>query len=81
MNTKLTLTLEKSTIEKAKRYAHQSGRSLSDLVESYLEKVVSSDALEEVPHEFKDLFGSVDLSSYNDDKQMIRAILNEKHRR
>ena len=73
MNTKLTLTLEKSTIEKAKRYARQSGRSLSDLVESYLEKVVSSDVPEEVPHEFKDLFGSVDLSSYKDDKQMIRT--------
>ena len=80
MNTKLTLTLEKSTIDKAKRYAKQSGRSLSDLIESYLEELTTTETpFEEVPDEFKDLFGSVNLSSDVDDKQAIRAILNRKH--
>ena len=80
MNTKLTLTLEKSTIDKAKRYAKQSGRSLSDLIESYLEELTTTETpFEEVPDEFKDLFGAVNLSSDVDDKQAIRAILNRKH--
>ena len=35
MNTKLTLTLEKKVIEKAKKYASSQGRSLSELVENY----------------------------------------------
>lgn len=36
MNTKLTLTLEQSVIESAKRYAQEKGRSLSDIIENYL---------------------------------------------
>ena len=35
MNTKLTLTLEKEVIEKAKKYASENGRSLSEMVENY----------------------------------------------
>ena len=81
MNTKLTLTLEKSTIEKAKRFAKQSGRSLSDLVESYLEKLVKTgDKQEELPDEFKDLFDSISLPSDVSDKQLIRQILSYKHK-
>ena len=40
MKTKLTLTIEKSVIEKAKEFAGNSGKSLSDLVERYLEKEI-----------------------------------------
>ncbi|MFC2188002.1 DUF6364 family protein [Fulvivirgaceae bacterium LMO-SS25] len=36
MNTKLTLTIEQSVIEKAKKYASGKGRSLSDIIENYL---------------------------------------------
>jgi hypothetical protein len=35
MNTKLTLTLEKEVIERAKKYASDQGRSLSEIVENY----------------------------------------------
>lgn len=35
MNTKLTLTLEKEVIEKAKEFAARQGQSLSSLVENY----------------------------------------------
>ncbi len=40
MNTKLTLTIEQSLIEKAKRYAKGKGRSLSDIVENYLKVII-----------------------------------------
>ena len=36
MNTKLTLTIEQELIRKAKVYARQKNRSLSDLIENYL---------------------------------------------
>ena len=42
MNTKLTLTIEQSIIDKAKKYAKAKGRSLSDIVENYL-KVITKD--------------------------------------
>ncbi len=37
MTTKLTLTVEKSVIERAKSHAKNSVRSLSELIENYLE--------------------------------------------
>lgn len=48
MSSKLTLTIDKNTIEKAKAYAKSNNRSLSDLVEHYFkalvnEKVISED--------------------------------------
>lgn len=43
MKAKLTLSLEKQTIEKAKAYAKATGRSLSDLVEGYLGKLVQEE--------------------------------------
>ena len=36
MNTKLTLTIEQTVIEKAKKYAKGKERSLSSLIENYL---------------------------------------------
>ncbi|MGI4727126.1 MAG: DUF6364 family protein [Janthinobacterium lividum] len=36
MNAKLTLTIEQKVIERAKKHAKNSERSLSDLIENYL---------------------------------------------
>ena len=41
MNTKLTLSLEKEVIEKAKIYAKGTGRSLSEMVENYFRSLIS----------------------------------------
>lgn len=43
MNTKLTLTIEQSLIDKAKRYAKGKGRSLSDIVENYLKVMINEE--------------------------------------
>lgn len=43
MNTKLTLTIEQSIIEKAKIYAKSQGRSLSDIVENYFKTIVQKE--------------------------------------
>lgn len=82
MNSKLTLTIEKSIIEKAKQYAHKSGRSLSSLIEAYLEKITQTEVTkEQVPDEFKELFGSVNFPSEMDDKKIIRSIMQKKNRK
>ena len=39
MNSKLTLTIEKSVIVKAKLYAKSRGRSLSDIIENFLQMI------------------------------------------
>ncbi len=43
MNTKLTLTIEQSLIDKAKKYAKTQGRSLSAIIENYLKAVVNEE--------------------------------------
>jgi Family of unknown function (DUF6364) len=52
MDTKLTLKLDKTVIEKAKEYASSHQRSLSGLIESYLQFLIekgSSNNGEEIP--------------------------------
>ncbi|MBL7891224.1 MAG: hypothetical protein JNL63_01235 [Bacteroidia bacterium] len=43
MNTKLTLSLSKSVIEKARKYAKKTDTSISQLVENYLKLLVARD--------------------------------------
>lgn len=43
MNTKLTLTIEQEIIEKAKKYAKEKNRSLSDIIETYLKFLTNKD--------------------------------------
>lgn len=45
MNTKLTLTIDRTLIEKAKEYAKGKGRSLSDIVENYFKAIVKEEGI------------------------------------
>lgn len=47
MESKLTLTLQKKTIEKGKAYARKKRTSLSKLVEKYIDKIVKEPINEE----------------------------------
>lgn len=78
MTTKLTLTIEKSTIEKAKSFAKHTGRSLSELVERYLETIT----LEEEPvtsSKLKKIVGAVKLPENFDEEAALRAYFENKH--
>lgn len=62
MNTKLTLTVDKKTIEEAKKYAKSNGKSLSSIIEEYLKSLVhhkNSDHKFEINPLVKSLWGSV----------------------
>jgi DNA-directed RNA polymerase subunit L len=47
MNAKLTLTIDKNVIEKAKIYAKNENRSLSNLIESFLRQVSNDEKIED----------------------------------
>ncbi len=84
MNTKLTLTMDKSIIERAKKYARGQDRSLSNLVENYLksityEKTEKKETDEEIPPKVKSLMGSVELPESFDYKEEIQKYLAEKY--
>lgn len=48
MNTKLTLTIEQEVIERAKNYAKDKNRSLSDIIENYLKMLTGAERKPEV---------------------------------
>ncbi len=80
MTTKLTLTVEKEIIEKAKLYARKTGRSLSALIASYLENIIREDSTnEKLSPKLKKLLGAVKLPKDFDEKKELRKYLEEKH--
>lgn len=83
MDTKLTLTIEQSVIEKAKVYAKQKGQSLSDMVENYLRSVTHStgpDTGEMVASPLvSSLRGSFKSNSEGDDKEELTSILEKRY--
>ena len=78
MSTKLTLSLKKSVIEKAKRYAKGNNQSLSQIVESYLEKITSQDP-ELGDSELDSIRGIITLSEGFDIKKESRELRIKKH--
>jgi hypothetical protein len=81
MNTKLTLTIEQTIIKKAKKYARQKGRSLSDIIENYL-KIITKDKEKsdiEITPLTKSLKGSFKApDEFNYKKQLTKG-LSEKY--
>jgi len=82
MNTKLTLNIDKSTVERAKEYAYKNGKSLSKLVESYLklvtQKTKDADDLDISPN-VRALMGSFKASKDFDYKEELANAIAEKH--
>ena len=83
MNTKLTLTVDKSIIEEAKKYAKSNGRSLSNIIEEYLKSLVQkkeSDKEFEISPLVQSLWGSVKpLPKSMDYKEMMEEELAKKY--
>lgn len=79
MQTKLTLSIDRQIIERAKEYAKQSNRSLSDIIETYLERLTDLKS-DQIDHELSQIVGVIDLPADFDEKSEIRDILNEKYK-
>ena len=81
MNTKLTLTIEQTIIERAKKYANGKGRSLSDIVENYLKAITKEDNIEsiELTPIVKSLKGAFKAPKNMDYKKELSKRLTEKY--
>lgn len=79
MVTKLTLTVQKDIIERAKSYAKSTGRSLSELIENYLDTITQENNQDGVSPKLKKIVGSVKLPKDFDEKKELREYLEKKH--
>ena len=81
MTTKLTLTMEDTVIDSAKKYARGKGKSLSDIVENYLKSITTQeDSNERLSPKVTELMGSVKLPKDFDYKKDLANALNKKYR-
>lgn len=82
MNTKLTLTIEQDVIQKAKEYAKNKNRSLSDLIENYLKSLTQEEPKEKkktLSPIVQSLKGSFKMPANFDYKEELRKGLEEKY--
>ena len=81
METKLTLRLRKSVIERAKEYARDHRISLSKMIETYLESVTSTKNKEvEITPLVESLSGVIELDKDFDYKKEYADHLTEKYK-
>lgn len=82
MNTKLTLTIEKEIIERAKNYAKEKNRSLSNIIENYL-KIITKEDQEQINKKLNpvvaSLKGSFKMPKNMDYKKELEKRLEEKY--
>jgi hypothetical protein len=80
MTTKLTLTVQEDIAKKAKLYAKQTGRSLSELVETYLGTLTEEQGkTQQISAKLEKLVGSVKLAADFDEKKELTAYFKRKH--
>ena len=79
MNKKLTISIDDSTIERAKQYAKSKGHSLSELIENYLKLISRETDKPHVSSKISNLKGAVKLSKETDYKELLRDSIYEKH--
>lgn len=81
MDTKLTLSMKKKTIEKAKAYARNHKTSISQLVEKYLETIATNERMEfeNLGPLTRSLIPASGLSSGLSSKELISDALAEKY--
>jgi hypothetical protein len=81
MDAKLTLNIDKDVARKAKVYARNEGRSLSDLVENYLKLLTKNTDIEhsEYSPRVKSLLGSISLPKDFDYKKELADSLAKKY--
>ena len=81
MDTKLTLRLRKSVIERAKQYAQNHRISLSKMIESYLESITEQKAKNtEISPLVESLSGVIHLDNDFDYKNDYSNYLTEKYK-
>jgi hypothetical protein len=79
MITKLTLTIEDAVIKRAKHYAKYTGKSISALVEQYLDELTTETSASAISSGLQNLVGSVRLPEDFDEEKALRDYMDNKH--
>lgn len=80
MTTKLTLTVEEKVIKHAKLYAKNTGRSLSEIVENYLQTLTDENLEgEKLSPKLSKLAGVIKLPADFNEKTELRKYFENKH--
>jgi len=81
MNTKLTLKLNKRSIDRAKRYAHRNKQSLSAIVENYFNLIAEKENMDEIEisPNVLELSGIIKLDEDLDLREVYGKHLEEKY--
>lgn len=81
MDAKLTLNIDRDIARRAKVYARNEGRSLSDLVENYLKLLTKNSAIEDSEYSarVKSMLGSVSLPKDTNYKKELADSLTKKY--
>lgn len=80
MSSKLTLSIEEELIKKAKAFAKGEGRSLSDLISSYLKSLTQKkDSQKESSYEIESMLGAFKEPESFDYKENLTKSLNKKY--
>lgn len=81
MNTKLTLKLNKKTIDRAKKYARKNSQSLSVMVEKYFNLISEKDSLTEmeISPNVLELSGIIRLSKNIDAREVYGKHIEDKY--
>jgi hypothetical protein len=82
METKLTLKLNRRTIQKAKKYVLINNTSISKLVENYFDSLTVKDAnpVDEISPVVKELSGVINLKGTKDRKTAYSKYLSRKYK-
>jgi uncharacterized protein (UPF0333 family) len=77
MLTKLTLTIEKDVIEKAKEYAQQKNKSVSRIVEEYLKNISQNRTNLAFDHQLKSPITDSLVGMFEDNGKDYKTMLEE----
>lgn len=76
----ITIVINKSVLDKAKIYAKNNGKSLSELIEKYLLIITSEEKRDnELSPKMKKIVGAVTLPTDFDEEKELRSYLKNKH--
>lgn len=82
MTTKLTITIDDSVVDTAKKYAKAQGKSLSAIIENYLKSISTKEKkAKKISPKILKLIGSVSLPEDFDYKKELSDSLSKKYLR
>jgi hypothetical protein len=79
MKIRLTLIIEKDVVEKVKRYAKNNGKSLSYLVETFLNNISKKDSTLKSSSKLNKIMGAVKLPPNFNEKNERNNYFENKH--